>query len=191
MSPDSRCRSPGRGIARALLTSVEQQATDENGSIGTLLGQRVRGLRTARGLSQDALAEAVGTRAGVLSKIETGQSSVSLERLYALARALEVEPHALLPSSDELGRRSIREPTSRPATDLQGERKPVGGLSASLYEVAELLAEGCSDKDIASRTGRPLTTVRTYVARLYERSGLRSRAAIAKWWWTTQNAGLM
>jgi transcriptional regulator with XRE-family HTH domain/DNA-binding CsgD family transcriptional regulator len=289
-------------------------AADEHGSISKLLGQRLRGLRTARGLSQDALAEAVGTRARMLSKIESGQSSVSLERLYALAQALEVEPQELLPGShevsqppiDELGRaepsvemRLVVRPrrpdhTIRTQTDPQPEHQPVnllaaiflddrgevlvvgpsaaallnatrkmlvlgrqihcddprvsqwlqrtpnvaehpccwlqeegsaalriefaacperlptwapvhgassqilllerrtliGGLSASLCEVAELLAEGCSDKDIARRTKRPLTTVRTYVARLYVRSGLHSRAAVAKWWWTSQEAGV-
>jgi DNA-binding NarL/FixJ family response regulator len=58
-------------------------------------------------------------------------------------------------------------------------------LPASLVEIAALLAEGLTDKEIAGHTGRPLSTVRTYVARLYERTGLRSRAAVTKWWWTS------
>lgn len=62
-------------------------------------------------------------------------------------------------------------------------------LPASLCEVAELVAEGLTDKEIAEHTGRPLSTIRTYVARLYERTDLRSRAAITKWWWTNRSRG--
>lgn len=62
--------------------------------------------------------------------------------------------------------------------------EPTAALPPALSEIAELLAEGFSDKEIALRTERPLSTVRTYVTRLYERTGLRSRAAITKWWWT-------
>jgi hypothetical protein len=76
-------------------------------------------------------------------------------------------------------------PGAQPATIILLEPgHPGGDLPASLCEVAELLAEGLSDKQIAERSGRPVSTVRTYVARLYQRTGLRSRAALTKWWWT-------
>lgn len=55
-------------------------------------------------------------------------------------------------------------------------------LPAALESIAELLAMGLTDKEIAQRTGRSLRTVRTYVARLYQRTGLHSRAAVASWW---------
>lgn len=83
---------------------------------------------------------------------------------------------------------AVHEAAGRVVAELVG-RDPISagtpgaGLPASLCEVAELIAEGLSDKEIADRTGRPLSTVRTYVARLYQRTGLRSRAALTKWWW--------
>jgi len=77
-------------------------------------------------------------------------------------------------------------PGARPATIVLLEAGPRGaGLPEGLCEIAELIAEGLSDKQIAERTGRRLATVRTYVSRLYERTGLRSRAAVTKWWWTS------
>lgn len=69
---------------------------------------------------------------------------------------------------------------------LLDRRTLAENLPPSLCEVAELIAEGLADKEIAERTGRPLSTIRTYVARLYERTHLRSRAAITKWWWTSR-----
>ena len=50
-------------------------------------------------------------------------------------------------------------------------------LSPRLQEIAELLAEGLGDKEIANRLGHTLSpsTIRTYVARVYQRLGASSR----------------
>lgn len=60
------------------------------------LGSAVRRARSARGLSLRALAAEVGTSAATLSAIENGKVSVTVERLTALARALDVPPEQLL-----------------------------------------------------------------------------------------------
>jgi len=49
------------------------------------------------------------------------------------------------------------------------------GLSPALRRVADLLGEGLSDKEIAARLGMPLSTVRTYVTRVFARTGVRTR----------------
>lgn len=48
-------------------------------------------------------------------------------------------------------------------------------LSPSLQPVAQLMAQGFSDKDIAARLPLSLATVRTYVRRIMAQLGLRSR----------------
>jgi transcriptional regulator with XRE-family HTH domain len=56
----------------------------------------VKVLRQARGLKQEALAEALGYRSRVsVSHIETGREDLPLGKVLALAAALEVPPAAL------------------------------------------------------------------------------------------------
>lgn len=53
-------------------------------------GQRVRLMRSERGLTQEQLAERAGISVDFLSLIERGKSSPSFENLDELADALEV-----------------------------------------------------------------------------------------------------
>jgi hypothetical protein len=55
-------------------------------------------------------------------------------------------------------------------------------LPPALASVAELVVLGLSDKEIAERTSLSLTTVRTYVQRIYGRLGVRSRASLGRLW---------
>lgn len=48
-------------------------------------------------------------------------------------------------------------------------------LPPSLHVVADLLAHGATDKEIAYAVGKPLATARTYAQRVLERLDLRSR----------------
>jgi transcriptional regulator with XRE-family HTH domain len=54
------------------------------------IGRQVRHLRTKLGLSGAEFAAAAGISASMLSKIETGQISASLQTLQAIATALNV-----------------------------------------------------------------------------------------------------
>lgn len=60
-----------------------------------LLGLRIKELRKAKGLSQDALAEKVGIDPKHLSRIEVGGSYPSFETLSRIADGLRVEPKDL------------------------------------------------------------------------------------------------
>jgi transcriptional regulator with XRE-family HTH domain len=53
-------------------------------------GNRVRELRQAKGLSQEALAEHCDLDRTYISGIERGRRNVSLENISAIARALNV-----------------------------------------------------------------------------------------------------
>lgn len=60
------------------------------------IGQRIRKMRKARGLSQEELAEQVGISTTHMSHIETGNTKMSLPIFAALAAALEVRTDGLL-----------------------------------------------------------------------------------------------
>lgn len=60
-------------------------------------GDRVRDVRTKRGMSQEALADAAGLHRTHISLIERGQRSVRVETVERLAMALRVQPASLFP----------------------------------------------------------------------------------------------
>jgi transcriptional regulator with XRE-family HTH domain len=60
------------------------------------LGPRIRSLRVAKGLTQEALAKKLRIDQGQLSRIEAGKAGLSVKRLQSLAKHLGVEPSALL-----------------------------------------------------------------------------------------------
>jgi len=60
-----------------------------------LLGSRIKELRHGRGLSQEQLAEIVDIDTKHLSRIETGLSAPTVDRLEIIANALDVEVRTL------------------------------------------------------------------------------------------------
>ncbi len=61
-------------------------------------GRRVRSLREAAGLSQEALAEQSGLHRTYISSLERGRRNVGLDNILRLASALGVKPGELLES---------------------------------------------------------------------------------------------
>ncbi len=60
------------------------------------IGQQIRQLRKAQGLSQEQLAEKVGISVTHMSHIETGNTKLSLPVLVAIAQALDVRTDRIL-----------------------------------------------------------------------------------------------
>jgi len=60
------------------------------------LARNLRILRAARGLSQEALADAAAIARSYVSALERGRYSASVDRLDKLAAELKVETHVLL-----------------------------------------------------------------------------------------------
>lgn len=60
------------------------------------IGQRIRKIRKARGLSQEQLAEKVGISTTHMSHIETANTKLSLSVFVDIAEALETQTDALL-----------------------------------------------------------------------------------------------
>ena len=59
-------------------------------------GDRVRELRSAAGLSQEALADVAGLHRTYVGSVERGERNISLDNIYALAKALKVPASSLL-----------------------------------------------------------------------------------------------
>lgn len=66
----------------------------------SLIGNRIKSARKAKGLSQSALSELIDRSVGYMSYIETGSKKPSLETLIQIANALDVTIDELL--SDNL-----------------------------------------------------------------------------------------
>jgi transcriptional regulator with XRE-family HTH domain len=61
-----------------------------------LLGQKVRELRLARGISQEALADEAGVHRTFMGSVERGERNISLENIVKIAKALNCRPSRLL-----------------------------------------------------------------------------------------------
>jgi transcriptional regulator with XRE-family HTH domain len=72
---------------------VEHLTEDQ---ILSAFGARLRELRLARGISQEALADEAGLDRTYVSGCERGRRNVSLKNIHKLAAALHVKPADLL-----------------------------------------------------------------------------------------------
>lgn len=79
------------------MTDVERQFGDEPMVMETTretrlreLGAEIRALRTVRGMSSTALAKTCGVSPSLISQVERGLTSPSLDVLWGIARALDV-----------------------------------------------------------------------------------------------------
>jgi transcriptional regulator with XRE-family HTH domain len=61
-----------------------------------LVGMRIRELRVAKGISQEALADEAGVHRTYMGSVERGERNISLDNIVRIARALKVAPGALL-----------------------------------------------------------------------------------------------
>ena len=60
-------------------------------------GNKVRQLRLDRGIQQEKLALMAEIDRGHMGKIERGETKVNLEKVYKIAKALDLKPADLLP----------------------------------------------------------------------------------------------
>lgn len=66
------------------------------GDLQRAVGRSLRAYRQDRGLSQEALAEAVGVHRTYMGGLERGERNITLRSLERLAAALELDPLELL-----------------------------------------------------------------------------------------------
>lgn len=74
----------------------------ENQSIQVRIGGKIKKLRELKGLNQESMAQEIGLSTNGYGKIERGESSLSMERLDQIARALEVSTLDILQFDDNI-----------------------------------------------------------------------------------------
>ncbi|MFY0530668.1 helix-turn-helix domain-containing protein [Nannocystis pusilla] len=79
---------------------------------------------------------------------------------------------------DHPDRRSGLHPGDPGHGDGDPELRPRAAAPPRLAKIARLVISGCTDKQIATRTGLSFSTVRTYVRQIYRRIGVHSRVEL-------------
>jgi DNA-binding CsgD family transcriptional regulator/tetratricopeptide (TPR) repeat protein len=116
---------------------------------------------------------------------QTQSRQEETEQAFATARTIIEELAAPIP--DETLRASflsaalLRLPRSRPLTPRRATNQAFGGLTEREREVAILLAEGKSNREIARRLVVGTRTVEVHVSNILSKLGFSSRAQIAVW----------
>ncbi len=96
------------------------------------IGQRIRTVRESRGLSQDRLADRMGTSRNAVSRHENGENDMSAGTFFQYAEALETSPQALAP--DRFRQEEIPE-------EVASLTRTLSRLSAGSLQTVRVLAE--------------------------------------------------
>jgi transcriptional regulator with XRE-family HTH domain len=98
------------------------------------VGQRIKALRQARGLTQDAVAEALGIASKNVQRLEAGRQNLTLKTLSHIADVLDVEPYELLRSGAVV--------TPSPDVSLQRALRALSRLGHEVFEADAPPARG-------------------------------------------------
>lgn len=66
------------------------------------LGLNIRTIRKSKGISQEGFALMCGVDRSYMGRIERGEVNITLEKLYCIAKALNLSPSELLPSLEQV-----------------------------------------------------------------------------------------
>ena len=90
-----------------------------------LLGDRIRELRKAKGLTQERFAELIGVEQKHVSRLELGKSFPPLERLEKMAQVLEVSLRDLFDFAGPLDDKASAEDVEALLEQLDDEHKKI------------------------------------------------------------------
>jgi transcriptional regulator with XRE-family HTH domain len=139
----------------------------QEGDLDSLIRQRIRGLRLARGWSLDTLAARCYLSPSTLSRIETGHRRIALDQLVPIARALGTTLDQLVESAgdDDVVIRPQRDHApGRTTWMLSRERAPHGMTVAKMRITAPARPVGTDQLGV--HPGRDWFTVLSGTARL-------------------------
>ncbi|MEV4348417.1 alpha/beta fold hydrolase [Actinoplanes sp. NPDC049596] len=124
-------------------------------------------------------------RAPTLVVHRTGDRAAPLAQAEELAAGIEHAELVRLPGRSHLPYAGDRDELVRVIRRFLGlpvARRRPGGLTARQREVAELVSQGCTNREIAARLGIDERSAEGHVERIRLRLGFRSRAQIAAWY---------
>ncbi|MFC4950257.1 alpha/beta fold hydrolase [Pseudonocardia sp. GCM10023141] len=123
-------------------------------------------------------------RAPTLVVHRTGDRAAPVAQATALAEGISGAELVLLPGRSHLPYAGDRDELVRVVRRFLGRpvaRRRADGLTARQREVAELVSQGCTNREIATRLGIEERSAEGHVERILLRLGFRSRAQIAAW----------
>jgi transcriptional regulator with XRE-family HTH domain len=127
--------------------------------IVAFVARRIKALRVARGLTQDAVAEALGIASKNVQRLEAGRQNLTLKTLSHIADVLDVEPHELLTNGEPFAsagselslRRALRGLSRLGHEVLPAESPPArGGVPVMSLQAAASRFGGAQDVEIAA-----------------------------------------
>jgi DNA-binding CsgD family transcriptional regulator len=123
-------------------------------------------------------------RAPTLVVHRTGDRAAPVAQAEALAGGITDAQLVLLPGRSHMPYAGDRDELVRVVRRFLGlpvPRRRAEGLTARQREVAELVSQGCTNREIATRMGIDERSAEGHVERIRLRLGFRSRAQIAAW----------
>jgi len=115
----------------------------------------------------------------------TGDRAAPVAQAEALAGGISGAQLVLLPGRSHLPYTGDRDELVRVVRRFLGlpvPRRRADGLTARQREVADLVSQGCTNREIATRMGIDERSAEGHVERIRLRLGFRSRAQIAAWY---------
>lgn len=171
----------------ALIEELERRGEALDNAWARAVAARCRGLLlAARGDLEAAIQElerALAEQERSPQPLERGRSMLSLGSAYRRAgrrgdaRRTLTEALGLF---DELGAPLWAERAAAELARVPGRGPAAGGLTEAEGRVAELVAEGLSNKEIASRLFVTVRTVEANLTRVYAKLGVRSRTELVR-----------
>jgi pimeloyl-ACP methyl ester carboxylesterase len=122
----------------------------------------------------------------------TGDRAAPVAQAEALAHGIDGARLVLLPGRSHLPYAGDRDELVRVVRRFLGlrlARRRVDGLTPRQREVADLVSQGCTNREIATRLGIDERSAEGHVERIRLRLGFRSRAQIAAWYGARRDLG--
>ncbi|MEV0720089.1 alpha/beta fold hydrolase [Asanoa sp. NPDC050611] len=131
-------------------------------------------------------------RAPTLVVHRTGDRAAPVAQAEALAAGISGAELVRLPGRSHIPYAGDRDELVRVVRRFLGlpvPRRRTDGLTARQREVAELVSQGCTNREIAARLGIDERSAEGHVERIRLRLGFRSRAQIAAWYAARRELG--
>jgi DNA-binding CsgD family transcriptional regulator/tetratricopeptide (TPR) repeat protein len=157
------------------LAALQQESEAEAALRAALASARAQRLRPLHW----RVAAALGSLFRTTRRSEDAEQASAAARVTIEELAAEIPEEVLRTTFLSNALAGLSRP--RPLTPRRVTRQAFGGLTEREREVAALIAQGASNKEIAAHLVVGLRTVETHVSSIFSKLGLTSRAQIAVW----------